>query len=126
MGDSQRAAAAAFADDDGFSVVWERLALNCELGAVTDLLQHARAALRLKDLLIHDSLDGTLTQLEAFGDEFERLARTPEQAALAADFQKLVASLGKTVFPAIEHRLREKDRSMPQSRDSRAVIEIGR
>lgn len=45
---------------------------------------------RLADYMIYDTSEAVLERLEAFGDEFERLAKTVEQKDLAAAFQQFV------------------------------------
>jgi hypothetical protein len=44
-----------------------------------------------------DVFDGLMTRLEAFGDEFERLARSPEQKALAESFGDLVSEVSVAI-----------------------------
>jgi hypothetical protein len=51
---------------------------------------------RLADYVIYDTSEAVLSSLEAFGDEFERLARTPEQRQLAATFQQFVGEFTGT------------------------------
>jgi hypothetical protein len=51
---------------------------------------------RLADYVIYDTSEAVLGGLEAFGDEFERLARTPEQQQLAAAFQQFVGEFTGT------------------------------
>jgi hypothetical protein len=53
------------------------------------------------------SIDPMLTQLEAFGDEFERLARNPEQRQLAAGFKEWIHHTGRTLFTPIARTLAE-------------------
>jgi hypothetical protein len=43
--------------------------------------------------LVHDSKEAMVEQLESFGDEFERLAKTKEQKKLAAAFQEFVGEI---------------------------------
>ena len=43
-------------------------------------------------------IDPMLTELEAFGDHFERIARTPEQRELAAAFQNWIADTSRNLF----------------------------
>jgi hypothetical protein len=43
-------------------------------------------------------IDPVLTELEAFGDQFERTARTAEQRQLAADFKDWVHHTSRTFF----------------------------
>jgi hypothetical protein len=43
-------------------------------------------------------IDPVLTELEAFGDEFERLARNPEQRQLAARFKEWIHNTSRTFF----------------------------
>jgi hypothetical protein len=49
-----------------------------------------------QDPWLRGAIDPMLTQLEAFGDEFERLARSPEQRQLAAHFKDWVHNTGRT------------------------------
>src|SRR5436305_518539 len=44
-----------------------------------------------KEMLWHDTLQSVSIRLEAFADEFERLARTPEQKALTDTFAAFVS-----------------------------------
>jgi len=66
-------------------------------------------------------IDPMLTRLEAFGDEFERLARSPEQRRLAAGFQDWIAATSRTLSPHNAGSLREqlfgetKQQSEPQT-----------
>lgn len=57
-----------------------------------------------------------LTELEAFGDEFDRLARSGEQRRLAADFKEWIHRTGRTLFAPIAATLAEKlfSTAMPQ------------
>ncbi len=47
-------------------------------------------------LLVSDTFTGQATQLEAFADEFERLANTVAQWKLAAKFKEFVAGTART------------------------------
>jgi hypothetical protein len=47
----------------------------------------------LADEFAADVFDALMTRLEAYGDEFERLANTREQAVLAKTFNQLVSDL---------------------------------
>jgi hypothetical protein len=58
------------------------VALLSEIEA--DVIREAR-------LLAADAVAGRATQLEAFADEFERLAKGPHQTFLAANFKEFVA-----------------------------------
>jgi hypothetical protein len=65
------------------------------------LVQQLAASLRerkvrLADYVIYDTSEAVLDGLEAFGDEFERLARTPEQRQLAAAFQQFMGGFTGT------------------------------
>ncbi|HTU17856.1 MAG TPA: hypothetical protein VMG10_07300 [Gemmataceae bacterium] len=69
--------------------------------AEASLLQQLAASLRerkvrLADYVIYDTSEAVRDNLEAFGDEFERLARTPEQRQLAAAFQQFVGEFTGT------------------------------
>lgn len=46
-----------------------------------------------------DLIDGMLTTLEAFGDEFERTAKTPEQRRAAVSFQRFVGDMAAVLSP---------------------------
>jgi hypothetical protein len=46
-----------------------------------------------------DVFDGLFTTLEAFGDEFERLARTPDQRREAMNFQRFVGDVSAAICP---------------------------
>ncbi len=50
-----------------------------------------------QDPWLRGSIDPMLTELEAFGDEFERLARTGEQRLLAANFKEWIHHTGRTL-----------------------------
>ena len=61
------------------------------------LAQHTdHAAPSSPDPWLPGSIDPMLTELEAFGDEFERLARTSEQRQLAAGFKEWIHQTGRT------------------------------
>lgn len=51
---------------------------------------------RLADYVIYDTSEAVLSNLKAVGDEFKRLARTPEQRQLAATFQQFVGEFTGT------------------------------
>lgn len=53
------------------------------------------------------SIDPMLTELESFGDEFERLARNPEQRQLAASFKDWIHHTGRTLFTPLARTLAE-------------------
>lgn len=76
---------------------------------------HATAASR-PDLWLAGSIDPMLTQLEAIGDEFERLARSGEQRQLAAAFKEWIAHTGRTLFIPIARTLADQlfSTAMPQ------------
>jgi hypothetical protein len=52
-----------------------------------------------------DVLAGLMSELEAYGDAFERLARTREQKQLASQFQQLVSELPKLLIAAMPTHL---------------------
>jgi len=60
-----------------------------------------RDSAQSNDLWLRGSIDPTLTELEAFGDEFERLARTGEQRRLANGFKEWVHHTGRVLFTPI-------------------------
>jgi hypothetical protein len=53
------------------------------------------------DSWLRGSIDPLMTELEAFGDEFERQARTHEQRRLAAGFKEWIHRTGRTLFTPI-------------------------
>lgn len=53
-----------------------------------------------QDPWLRGSIDPMLTELEAFGDEFERLARDPEQRRMAAGFKEWIHQTGRTLSPS--------------------------
>ena len=57
---------------------------------------------------LRGSIDPMLTELEAFGDEFERLARSSEQRRLAASFNDWIAVSGRTFSALNSGSLREQ------------------
>jgi hypothetical protein len=61
-------------------------------------------------------IDPVLTELEAFGDQFERLARNPEQRQLAADFTEWLHHTSRTFFIPGARTLAKKlfSETMPQ------------
>jgi hypothetical protein len=59
----------------------------------TDNLDTAQA----QDPWLRGSIDPMLSELEAFGDEFERLARTGEQRRLVAGFKEWIHHAGRTL-----------------------------
>ena len=63
---------------------------------------------RTQDLWVRGSIDPMLTELEAFGDEFERLARSPEQRHLASSFKDWIAGSGRTLSALNTASLREQ------------------
>src|SRR5262249_51995385 len=69
-----------------------------------------------QDLRFLAHIDPVLTELEAFGDQFERLARNPEQRQLAADFKDWVHHTSRTFLIPSARTLAEKLSSgtMPQ------------
>lgn len=56
-------------------------------------------AAQTQDPWLRGSIDPMLTEIEAFGDEFERLARSPEQRRLAASFKDWTAATSRTLSP---------------------------
>jgi hypothetical protein len=55
----------------------------------SDVIQYTREQ-RTEELLMADTLDGTMTQLEAWADTFGRLANSPQQLRAAAGFREFV------------------------------------
>jgi hypothetical protein len=65
-------------------------------------------------LLAQDAVESTKTQLESFSDEFERLARTPEQINLADHFKEFVQEVaGAGMREAFEKILERKPADSP-------------
>jgi len=65
-------------------------------------------------LLAHDAVESAKTQLESFSDEFERLARTPEQRQLADQFKEFVQKVtGVRMREAFEKILGPKPSDSP-------------
>ena len=69
---------------------------------------------------IHDSLEAFVASLEAFSDEFLRIASTPEQAHLAKQFEDFVAvvepaNIAKALGPA--HERAYQQHKAPERRD---------
>jgi hypothetical protein len=65
-------------------------------------------------LLAHDAVESAKTQLESFSDEFERLARTPEQRQLADQFKEFVQEVtGVRMREAFEKILERKPIDSP-------------
>jgi hypothetical protein len=61
---------------------------------------------RLPDYLIHDSNEAVAERLEAFGDEFERLARTAEQKQLGSR----LSGIRRRIYRSRQGRLPEDAR----------------
>ncbi len=62
----------------------------------------------------HDSIESVMTQMEAFRDEFSRLASTPEQQQLAGQFRNFVDLLSPThvaqlARPAVDRTLAQQE-----------------
>ncbi len=72
----------------------------------------------MADEFAADVFDALMTRLEAYGDEFERLATTREQAVLAQTFSQLVSDLPQLLRIAArtEGRNYPVDAVHPQSR----------
>ena len=65
-------------------------------------------------LLAHDAVESAKTQLESFSDEFERLARTPEQKNLSEQFKGFVQDVtGAGMREAFEKILERKPSDSP-------------
>jgi hypothetical protein len=76
-------------------------------------------------LIAYDTAEGVKTELESFGDEFERLARTAEQKELAAAFKGFVGEVTaagmRETFDTLLRRFAEGERQAPEAGSDRGI-----